>query len=81
MEVGWYEKYIDFERLVGVLVIGTCPFLRPGRQNEGDVTASDYYLESEVDYAIHLADRVISHDYNKAPKCFGPRKRPDMMTY
>ena len=64
MEIGGYNEKIDFERLGGVMVIGACLILAIRTAKRAAVrhpTASQRDLESEVDYAVHLASRVISH--------------------
>lgn len=64
VDIGGYNQEIDFERLGGVLVIGACLILAIRTARRAAVrhpTASDRDLDSEVDYAVHLAGRVISH--------------------
>lgn len=64
VDIGGYNREIDFERLGRVMVIGAYLILAIRTAKRAAIrhpTASDPELASEVDYAVHLAGRIISH--------------------
>ena len=65
LDIGGCEQRPDWPKLGPSLLIATCLILPirtakwPPRSNGG--TASDRELDVEVEHAIHLAGRVLSH--------------------
>ena len=78
LEVGGYDDVPDWPRMGPSLLIATCLILAirtakwPSRFNEH---TSDMELQREIDYAAHLAGRVLSTLETRKPDLFPQKKK------
>jgi hypothetical protein len=78
LEVSGYDDVQDWHKMGPSLLIATCLILAirtakwPSRFNEH---TSDMELQREIDYASHLAGRVLSTLKTRKPDLFPQKKR------
>jgi hypothetical protein len=76
-EIGGYREDIDWPKLGPSLLIASCLIVAIRTAKRLPVFSSHTYdgeLDKEVDYAIHVAGRVLSHLVSQKESLF-PRKR------
>ena len=76
-EIGGYHEDIDWPKLGPSLLIASCLIVAIRTAKRPPVVASHTYdgeLDKEVDYAIYVAGRVLSHLVSQKGSLF-PRKR------
>jgi hypothetical protein len=79
MEIGGYNKQVDFSKLGTSVLVGACMILaiRTARKIVNDhATASDREWESEVDTSIRLAHKVMMHLVSKHAALFASKDVP-----
>lgn len=79
MEIGGYNKEPDLFKLGPSMLIASCLILAIRTAKWAAVvhpTASERSLEVEIDYAIHLADRVLGRLVGRKAYLFASKQVP-----
>jgi hypothetical protein len=79
LEVGGYHDRPDWPKMGPSLLIATCLILAIRTAKcppHFDTSLSEIDLDREIDYAAHLANRVLSSLSQRSPEIFPSRKEP-----